>query len=197
MTPTDPRLIDRLPLASWRLLVASAALLGVGYAAAGDLWTEGLAEQAGLATTGSYFLLTGVGLARPRTSWSWWRGGLATVLVLVALTTWLVFDAGTGSRSAVLLAVVVPLLVVVDYLAVGRDPGHRWWPLSWVALPVAYLVYAVSADVTRYDALNPAAPDRLVLLGFLGVALVIGLLLRTLVVVRLSAYARDISSSGR
>lgn len=190
-------LIDRLPLASWRIAVACAALLGVGYAASGDLWAEGLAEQAGVATVLTYFLLAFAGLVRPATSWSWVRGGLATLLVLVALATWLVLDGDGESRGTVLLALVVPALVVLDYAAIGRDPGERWWPLSWVALPLAYLVYAVTADVTRYDVLDPSAPDRLALSGFLAAGLVIGFLLRTLVVARLSAYARDISPSGR
>ncbi|MGH3361728.1 MAG: hypothetical protein ACRDOM_04645 [Nocardioides sp.] len=201
MTPDpadQPGLIDRLPLASWRLVVACSGLLGVGYAAQHvDLWWEGLSQQASLATALLYFALAGVGLVRPQVSWSWLRGCLATLLVLVAVGFQLVLDGDLGSRDALLEHVVTPVLVVVDYLVVGRDGGRRWWPASWLVLPAGYLVYAITADVTRYDALDPNAPDRLGLLGVLLLALAVGFVLWGLVRARLSAYDRDISASGR
>ena len=198
MTPDPPGLIDRLPLASWRLVVACSGLLGVGYAAQHtDLWWEGLSQQASLATAVVYFVLAGVGLVRPHTSWSWVRGGLATLLVLVAVGFQLLLTGDLGSRDSLLEHLVTPVLVVVDYLVVGRDVGRRWWPTSWLVLPAGYLVYAISADVTRYDVLDPNAPDRLGLLGVLLVALAAGHVLWGLARARLSAYARDISASGR
>lgn len=198
MTPDPPGLIDRLPLASWRLVVACSGLLGVGYAAQHvDLWWEGISELASLATAVVYFALAGVGVIRPHTSWSWVRGALATLLVLVAAGFQLLLSGDLGSRDSLLLHLVTPVLVVADHLLVDRDPGRWWWPASWLVLPAGYLVYAVSSGVTRYDALDPNAPDRLGLLGVLLVALAVGYLLRTLVGARLSAYDRDISASGR
>ncbi len=168
-------------------MVACCGLLGVGYAAQYvDLWWEGLSQQASLATALVYFALAGVGLVRPHTSWSWLRGGLATLLVLVAVGFQLLLSGDLGSRDSLLEHLVTPVLVVVDYLVVGRDAGRRWWPASWLVLPAGYLVYAISSDVTRYDALDPNAPDRLGLLGVLLVALAIGYLLWGLVRARAS-----------
>ena len=56
--------------------------------------------------------------------------------------------------------VVTPVLVVLDYVLLGRRrTDARWWhPLTWTLAPLAYLAWYVSADLAVYDALDPARP---------------------------------------
>lgn len=191
-------LIALLPLASWRLFVASCATLGVGYAAAAlDLWWEGLGVLASLAVMATYFTLAWVGLLRPVTSWPWLRGGLATTLLLATAAQ--VFEGGSlTSTWSLLVHVVVPVLVGADYLLVGRTVGRWWWPLTWALLPLAYLVYYAGAGLLTYDFLDPfGSYYQLAVLGFLGAAVAIGFVLFGLAGGRQSTYDRDISLSGR
>jgi hypothetical protein len=191
-------LVSRLPLATWRLFIASCSTLGVGYAASAlDLWWEGLGPQATVATVVVYFTLAWVGLARPGTSWPWLRGGLATTLALAAAAY--LYDGGSVDAPWSLLGhVVVPALVVADYLAVGRTPGRWWWPLTWTLLPLAYLVYYAGAGLLFYDFLDPLGTYyQLAALGVLLAAVAIGFVLFGLAGGRQSSYDRDISLSGR
>jgi hypothetical protein len=191
-------LISLLPLASWRLFVASCATLGVGYAAAAlDLWWEGLGVLVSLAVMAVYFTLAWVGLLRPATSWPWLRGGLATTLLLATAAQ--VFEgASLTSTWSLLVHVVVPALVGADYLLVGRTVGRWWWPLTWALLPLAYLVYYAGAGLLTYDFLDPfGSYYQLAVLGFLGAAVAIGFVLFGLAGGRQSTYDRDISLSGQ
>lgn len=190
--------ISLLPLASWRLFVASCATLGVGYAAAAlDLWWEGLGVVASVAVMVVFFTLAWVGLVRPSTSWPWLRGGLATTLLLATAAQ--LFEGGDLTPAwSLLVHIVVPALVVADYLLVGRARGRWWWPLTWALLPLAYLVYYASAGLLAYDFLDPfGAYYQFAVLGFLLAAVAIGFVLFGLAGGRQSTYARDISLSGR
>jgi len=122
-----------LPLASWRLFLASCAILGLGNAASSlDLWWEGLGVQACVAAMLVYFALAWVGLVQPATSWAWWRGGLATTLLLATAAQ--LFEGGSlTSAWSLLVHVVVPVLVTADYLLVGRTAGRWWWPVTWTS----------------------------------------------------------------
>lgn len=190
--------VSRLPLASWRLFVASCAIFGVGLVAASlDLWWEGLGQQAVGLVAVVYFALAWVGLARPATTWPWLRGALATVLVL-GLVAHLIDGGAVTSPWALLLHAVVPTLVVVDYLAVGRTNGRWWWPLTWALLPLAYLVYYAGTGLLFYDFLDPFGRYyQLAVLGLLLAAVAIGFVLFGLAGGRQSTYSRDISVSGR
>jgi hypothetical protein len=191
-------LISRLPLASWRLFVASCASLGVAYTAAAlDLWWEGLGVQASVAVMVVYFLLAWVGLARPAASWPWLRGGLATTLVLATASQ--LFEGGSMTAAGSLLVhVVVPVLVGADYVLVGRTSGRWWWPLTWALLPLLYLVYYAGAGLLVYDFLDPfGAYYQLTVLGFILAAVAIGFVLFGLAGGRQSTYHHDISLSGR
>ena len=190
--------VSRLPLASWRLFVASCATLGVGNAAAAlDLWWEGLGVQASAAVMVVYFSLAWVGLARPATSWPWLRGGLAMTLVLAAAAQ--LFEGGSmTSASSLLVHIVVPVLVGADYLLVGRTAGRWWWPLTWAVLPLTYLVYYAGAGLLVYDFLDPfGSYYQLAVLGFLLAGVAIGFVLFGLAGGRQSTYDHDISLSGR
>jgi hypothetical protein len=190
--------IPRLPLASWRLFVASCAMLGIGNAAAAlDLWWEGLGVQACGAVVVVYFALAWMGLVRPETSWPWLRGGLATTLVLAAAAQ--LFEGGSMTSAwSLLVHVVVPVLVAADYLLVGRTTGRWWWPLTWALLPLVYLVYYAGAGLLVYDFLDPfGAYYQLSVLGFLLAGVAIGFVLFGLAGGRQSTYDHDISLSGR
>ena len=188
-------LIARLPLASWRLFVATCAVLGVGFAATElDLWWEGLSQQASVLTAFVYFALAGAGLLRPETEWAWLRGAMSTLLVLVGGAYLTLMSGDLTEPWSLLEHVVVPILVVVDYLVVGRTRGRWWWPATWTALPLAYLVYYVYGDVLLYDFLDPYAPDyQATVVGFLAATVAIGFLLLALARARQSTYDRDIS----
>ena len=193
-----PGAISRLPLASWRLFVASCASLGVGNAAAAlDLWWEGLGVQASVAVMIVYFSLAWVGLARPATSWPWLRGGLATTLMLATAAQ--LFEGGSlTSAWSLLVHVVVPVLVGADYLLVGRTSGRWWWPMTWALLPLAYLVYYAGAGLLVYDFLDPfGSYYQVAVLGFLLAAVAIGFVLFGVAGGRQSTYDHDISLSGR
>jgi hypothetical protein len=181
--------IARLPLASWRLVVATCALVGVGFAARDlDLWWQGLSQQACVATAVVFYALAVTGLVRPTAHWAWVRGALATTLVLVAGGYGVLMGGGLGEPWSLLEHVVTPLLVVADVVLVSRASGPWWWPLTWPALPVAYLVYYVYGEVVLYDFLDPYAADyQVTVLGFLLATLAIGFALNSLVRARLSA----------
>jgi len=190
--------VSRLPLASWRLFVASCATLGVGNAAVAlDLWWEGLGVQASAVVMVVYFCLAWVGLSRPATSWPWLRGGLAATLVLATASQ--LFEGGSMTSAwSLLVHVVVPSLVGADYLFVGRTTGRWWWPLTWALLPLTYLVYYASASLLVYDFLDPfGSYYQLAVLGFLLAAVAIGFVLFGLAGGRQSTYDHDISLSGR
>ena len=190
--------LSRLPLASWRLFLASCAILAVGNTATAlDLWWEGFGQQVVVAVALVYFALAWVGLVWPQRSWPWLRGALATSLVLATAAH--LFEGGSlTSAWAPLVHAVVPALVVADYLAVGRSAGAWWWPLTWMLLPLAYLVYYASAGLLFYAFLDPVDSSyQLAVLGFLLADAAIGFVLFGLAGGRQSTYARDISLSGR
>lgn len=190
--------ISHLPLASWRLFVAACATLAVGNAANSlDLWWQGLGVQACVAVMVVYFTLAWVGLFRPMTAWPWLRGGLATTLLLATAAQ--LFEGGSVTSAWSLLAhIVVPTLVGVDYLLVGRTVGRWWWPVTWAVLPLAYLVYYASSGLLVYDFLDPfGSYYQLAVLGFLLAGVAIGFVLFGLAGGRQSTYDHDISLSGR
>jgi hypothetical protein len=74
--------------------------------------------------------------------------GAVVLYVVVAGVIWnmLLTAYSTGYTPAnILLHIVVPVLVIVDWLVVGRRHRHlRWWqPLVWLACPAAYVVLAL------------------------------------------------------
>ena len=79
------------------------------------------------------------------------RGGVRGAVVLyvvVAGILWnlLLTEYSMGYTPAnILLHIVVPVLVTVDWLVVGRgERTVRWWqPLVWLVYPAAYVVLAL------------------------------------------------------
>jgi hypothetical protein len=187
--------IDRLPRATWRLVVATVALAGFGLASGAlDTPFQELGTLACLATGLIYLALAVAGLVSPAVSWAWARGAVATVLLLVGVTHLFFVDGGAAPGWPLLERVVTPLLVVLDVALLPGARGAWWWPVTWVLLPVAYFGYHRFAELTVYDALDPYATDYgATLAGLLALAVALAFLVFSLVRLRQSAYDRDIS----
>jgi len=146
--------VNAFPVALWRLAVACSAAAGVALAAREyDVWWTALSQLANLAVAGAYL---GLAIREPRSPWL--RGALVTVMLLVALAYLPMQNGNLLEPWSVLEHVVTPVLVVVDFLVVGRNHHRvRWWhPLTWLVPPAAYLVWYVGGDLDVYAALDPA-----------------------------------------
>lgn len=157
-------------------MVATLALFGYGLAAQQlDQAWQALSQQTSLVAGLVYFALAVVSLLRPATQWTWLRGGLATTGLLVGGSYVLLIGGDLDHGYSLLEHLVTPLLMLADYVVVGHDAGRRWWPLTWLLLPFAYLVYYVSSDLLVYDFLDPLAPGyHRTLLAFLVATTAIG-----------------------
>jgi hypothetical protein len=148
-------------LSAWRLLVAASAFIGFGYAVADivEPW-RALSQQASL-LTGAVYLALAVSGGRVERLATWLRGGMAVLLTLVCVTFLTLLGGVLDNTSSLFEHLITPVLVVADWVVVGRTRGVRWWyPLSWLVFPTAYLVYFVLADVQLYrGVLDPRAGD--------------------------------------
>ncbi|WP_244509255.1 hypothetical protein [Nocardioides lianchengensis] len=147
--------MNRPGVTLWRLTVAASAATGVWLAAQQyDVWWTALSQLANLAVAASY---VGLAVREPRSPWL--RGGLTSVMLLVALAYLPMANGNLLEPWSLLEHVVTPGLVLADFLLVGANQGGlRWWhPLTWLVAPAAYLVWYVAADLAVYDALDPAA----------------------------------------
>lgn len=165
----------RPPVAAWRLVVAACGFVGFGFAVATfrDPWPA-LSQQASLLTGIVYLVLAFTG-DRPATVASWLRGAMAVLLMLVCVTYLTVLGGDLDTVSSVFEHLVTPLVVLLDWVLVGRSRvAVRWWyPLSWVLFPLLYLVYFLIADVQLYHSfLDPEAADFATTVGAFLVAVV-------------------------
>jgi hypothetical protein len=170
----------------WRLAIVACSFIGFGAAVAefSEPW-EGLSQQAsllnGVVYTGLlvYPLFVGGRAHEPRSPWL--RGAMAVLLMLVAVTFLTLMAASYDDTSSLFEHLVTPLLVLVDWIAVGRNQANlRWWyPFSWLIFPAAYLVYFVAADVPLYRGfLDPADGSFAgTVIGFLAALVAAGYLL--------------------
>ena len=150
---------SHLALGAWRLLIAACGFFGFGMAMATlhDPWPA-LSQQASLVAGVVYVGLAWHGAGRLAT---WLRGATTVLLLLVCVTYLTVIDGDLDTASSLFEHLVTPLLALADWVFVTRGRTMRWWyPLTWVAFPLAYLVYFVVADVQLYHSfLNPSASD--------------------------------------
>jgi hypothetical protein len=129
----------------WRLVVATCGFVGFGAAVAvlNNPWSA-LSQQASLFTGVVYLgLALYPFLAGGREPSPWLRGATCVLLLLVAGTYMSLMSGDLGSVHSLFEHLLTPLVVLVDWVFVGRDQARvRWWhPLSWVVFPLAYLVY--------------------------------------------------------
>jgi hypothetical protein len=168
----------------WRLTIVVSALYGFTDATGWSENLEGLSQQASLLTGAVYtWLLLYPALTRGvrhEPASPWLRGATAVLLLLVAGTFFGIM--GGDFDYLPFEHVYTPLLVLVDWLAVGRNQAAaRWWhPLSWIAFPLAYLAYFLAAGVYRslYEFLDPREDGFAVMIvGLLAGVIAIGYLL--------------------
>ncbi|HWM03450.1 MAG TPA: hypothetical protein VNP92_14050 [Actinophytocola sp.] len=152
---------SQLGLRAWWLLVAACGFVGFGFAVATlvDPWPA-LSQQASLLAGVGYLGLAVLGGRAPRAS-TWLRGALTVLLLLVCVTYLTVLEGDLDTTSSLFEHLVTPLLALADWVLAGRTRPVRWWyPVSWVAFPMAYLTYFLAADVQLYHSfLDPTADD--------------------------------------
>ena len=142
---------------TWRLVVAACAFTGFGAAVAtmSDPWPA-LSQQAslfaGLVYLGlaAYPLVTGGRTHEPASPWL--RGAVCVLLLLVAGTYQTLMSGDVHATHSLFEHVVTPLVVLADWVLVGRSQARvRWWhPVSWLVFPLAYLVYFMAARPPLY-----------------------------------------------
>lgn len=167
-------------LSVWRLLVATSAFVGFGFAVATfrEPW-HALSQQASL-LTGLVFLTLAVTGRRVEPIATWLRGAMTMLLMLVCVTYLTVIDGDLDTTGSLFEHLVTPVLALADWVLAGRTRGARWWyPLSWLVFPLAYLVYFLLADVQLYRSfLDPTSGDfGLTVVQFLVALLAAGYLL--------------------
>ena len=150
----DPRPSPAVLLGTslWRVGIGSLALYYAQTGKEETMSSESLSYLSNVGTgvgflaLATYPLLVGGRRHEPRTAWL--RGALTIMMLLVGL----VFVVGMGGEPDGPHA-VVPALVTVDWLLVGRSQfrTRAWEPLTWIAFPLLYLFYHQANDVPLYE----------------------------------------------
>ena len=172
----------------WRLLIIVFALVGfcsaVNQSGTGAL--PALSQQANVFTAAVYLFLllfplfTGGVRHEPDTPWL--RGTTTVLLGLVSVTFLTLIGGSLASPWSLFEHLLTPLVVLIDWVVVGKAQRNvRWWfPISWVILPLAYLVFYifyVRNHELIYDFLDPSRPNfPMVVFEFLCGVLVFGYL---------------------
>lgn len=197
-----------LGVSLWRLLIVVFAWIGFGDAVrksdglADAL--QALSQQASLVAGLVYLGLLVYPVFRAgrlHEPWSpWLRGAMALVLLLVAVTYNTMLEGDLSTTSSLFEHLLTPLVVLIDWVFVGRNQGGaRWWyPLSWLGLPLAYLIYFYVARPDLYGSILD--PDDsgffLTVLEFLVALVVAGYLLYGVGKVKALAGGRTTGSGG-
>ncbi len=113
--------------------------------------------------------------------------GAVVLYVVVAGVIWNLLLTGYSmgyTPANMLLHIVMPVLVVVDWLVVGRSQRHvRWWhPLVWLVYPAVYVVIALlvlnsAGRRAPYYFLDPDSVGMVVVVANIGLLAVFILLL--------------------
>jgi hypothetical protein len=156
----------------WRLLIVTFALVGISTVPGGGFGQlQYLSQLASLAAAVLYSglllypLFTASRRHEPRSPWL--RGSMTVLLALVSVGFLTMLDADLSTTYSLFEHLLTPLVVLIDWIAVGRSQRNvRWWfPITWLAMPLAYLVfyvayvsYAADGD-PLYAFLDPQAAD--------------------------------------
>jgi len=168
----------------WRIAIIACALYGFSEATGWSENLEALSQQASLVTaivyTGLLLYPAFTGGRRHEPVSPWLRGATTVMLLLVSGTFFGVMGGGFDDQP--FEHVITPAIVFVDWLLVGRNQAAaKWWhPLTWVAFPLAYFIYFLTAGVYEilYDFLNPSNDEfAMMVVGLLGGVVVVGYLL--------------------
>ncbi|ASO18960.1 hypothetical protein FHR81_001226 [Actinoalloteichus hoggarensis] len=169
----------------WRLLIVASAFTGFWLYYGGHLPNLTFLTQLGNLFTSIVYLVlllyplfTGGRRHEPASSWI---RGATTVLMTLVGGTYLTMMSGSLTHPRDLLThAVTPLLVLVDWAAVGRGQQRtRWWhPLTWPVFPLLYIVCYVTAGWDNYPFLDPRDGGFAgVVVGFLVGLIVVGYVL--------------------
>ncbi|MBX7434527.1 Pr6Pr family membrane protein [Mycobacterium sp. Y57] len=149
MSTPDPAPAAAVLRKALRLTIVTAvlvALIVVATTSQWGLWWRLITftYQANLLAA-AYYLWT---LARPRADARVGLRGAVVLYVVTAGVVWNLFLTGHSMGYTVanlLLHVVVPVLVLADWLLVGRGASRvAWWqPLAWLIYPAGYLALAL------------------------------------------------------
>ncbi|GAB3444076.1 Pr6Pr family membrane protein [Actinophytocola sediminis] len=175
--PVNPAVLVGVSL--WRLVIIGSALYGFSEATG---WTENLdalSQQASLFTGVVYIGLllypAFTGGRRHEPVSPWLRGATTVLLLLVSGAFFGLLGGGFDDQP--FEHAVTPLLVLLDWLFVGRNQvAAKWWhPLTWLGFPLAYFVYFLGAEVYQYlyPFLDPDNEEFPLVVGGLIVALIV------------------------
>lgn len=155
----------------WRLVIVIFAITGFSMAMSDSAGSDALAalsQQASLAAAIGYTILllypAFVGGRRHEPVTPWLRGALVVLLSLVSVTFLTMLGGNLDQGWSLFEHLLTPLIVLVDWLFVGRDQRNaKWWfPFTWLAFPLAYLLFYIGyvADGPPiYPFLDPHAGD--------------------------------------
>nr|ABP45776.1 conserved hypothetical protein [Mycolicibacterium gilvum PYR-GCK] len=145
LTASPPTLLRTVLRVAVIVCVAAAVLIVELTSSRGVSWRLiTFTYQANLLAA-AYYLWT---LASPRADARIGLRGAVVLYVVMAGVIWNLFltEHSMGYTTAnFLLHVAVPVLVIADWLLVGRGatPTSWWYPVAWLAYPAAYLVLAL------------------------------------------------------
>ncbi|HVX44060.1 MAG TPA: hypothetical protein VHC49_09235 [Mycobacteriales bacterium] len=163
-TATEGLPIMRVPAAVllgvtvWRAAIAALALTGFALYNQGRLINLVFLTQIGNLVCGVLFALLLIypifTLGRrhePRTGFL--RGANVVVMTIVMIVYMGPMGGDISETRDLLCHLVTPLLVVADWLFVGRNQQwcRAWYPLLWLVYPAAYLVFYTIYDPTFKD----------------------------------------------
>jgi hypothetical protein len=164
----------------WRLVIVVFAITGFSLALGNGSVSGALAalsQQASLVTAIGYLILllypAFTGGRRHEPVSPWLRGALVVLLGLVSVTFLTMLGGELNQTWSLFEHLLTPLIVLVDWLFVGADQRFaRWWyPFTWLAFPLAYLLFYVvyvNGGEPIYPFLDPSAGDFIgVVFGFL------------------------------
>lgn len=160
----------------WRLLIAFCGLYGYLNALSTQLPSQPFLEQ--MSSAGEFLSQIGslvIGLfylgfalyplavlgRRLEPDSPWIRGQLVVLMLLIALPYNTIMGGSLDSTWEMLEHVVTPLLVLIDWLVVGRNQGRaRWWyPFSWLSYPLVYLYAIIVYGAPNYQMFPPSSDD--------------------------------------
>lgn len=150
------RMIRLAAVSAWRLVIATSAGVPALYyfEQISDLryltQTSNIAVALHFAYAALHPLFT---RGRPEPRRAGVRGAVVMTMVLMALVYNLYMHGPLDPWQVLFAHLVTPLLVVVDWLFVGRNQSRlSWWhPLAWLAFPIAYLAYVLIYGATVVD----------------------------------------------
>jgi hypothetical protein len=92
------------------------------------------------------------------TRWGFLRGAAVTYLTITVAVHSTLLGGGYPDLSGLLTHLLTPLLLVADWLLVGRNQHLPFWaPMAWLAVPVGYLVSYVEGGRALYAFLDPTS----------------------------------------